>query len=138
MYTSTEYKIMSVGAVAGAWFGTAIGGVDEQVMALAVLSGLDYLTGMYAAWKKKEISSRVGFKGILKKIAIFGAIILANLYDTAAGVHFLRPAAFLGFAIVELSSLLENFDRIGWGEYIPVFLRDKLVQIREEKGVKIR
>ncbi|MPL58592.1 hypothetical protein SDC9_04126 [bioreactor metagenome] len=128
---------MSVGAVAGAWFGTAIGGIDQQVISLAILSGLDYLTGMYAAWKNKNISSRIGFKGMMKKVAIFGAIILANQFDTAAGLHLLRPAVFLGFAIVELSSLLENIDRIGWGEYIPSFLRDKLVQIREEKGVKL-
>lgn len=136
MYTTTEIKLMSVGAIAGAWFGAAIGGIDQQVVSLFALTGVDYATGMYAAWKNKDISSRIGYKGLMKKIAIFGAVILANQFDTAAGLHLLRPAAFMGFSIVELSSLLENFDRIGWGEYIPVFLRDKLVQIREEKGIK--
>lgn len=136
MYTTTEIKLMSVGAIAGAWFGAAIGGIDQQVICLFALTTLDYITGMYAAWKTKNISSRIGYKGLMKKTAIFGAIILANLFDTAAGVHILRPAAFLGFAIVEFSSLLENIDRMGYGEYIPEFLRSKLVQIREEKGVK--
>lgn len=137
MYTTTEIKLMSAGAIVGAWFGAAIGGIDQQVICLFVLTTLDYASGMYAAWKTKNISSRIGYKGLMKKIAIFGAIILANLFDTAAGVHILRPAAFLGFAIVEFSSLLENIDRIGYGEYIPEFLRSKLVQIREEKGVKL-
>lgn len=128
---------MSIGAVAGAWFGSAIGGIDQQVCSLFFLTLTDYITGLYAAWKTSNISSRIGYKGLMKKVGIFGAIILAHQFDTAAGLHILRPAVFLGFSIVELSSLIENIDRMGYGEYIPEFLRSKLVQIREEKGVKL-
>ena len=46
---NSEFKLMSAGTIAGAWFGAAIGGIDQQVISLAILTGLDYLTGMYAA-----------------------------------------------------------------------------------------
>jgi toxin secretion/phage lysis holin len=128
---------MSVGAVIGAWFSVAVGGVDNQVTALIVLVIADYVSGLGAAWKTRMISSRIGYKGIFKKLGIFGAVAFAHLVDTAAGIHILRSMALFGFAMVEATSLLENFDRIGWGKYIPQFLRDKLVQIRDEKGVRL-
>ena len=30
-------------------------------------------------------------------------------------------------------SIIENLDRMGYSEYIPLFIRDKLIQLRKEK-----
>lgn len=136
MYTVTEYKIGAIGAVVGVGLSTAVGGIDQQITALASLVIADYVTGIYAAWKNCTISSRVGYKGMFKKLGIFAAIALANCVDSAGGVHILRSGLLFGFAIVESTSLLENIDRMGYGEYIPNVLRSKLIQIRDEKGFK--
>jgi len=135
LYTVTEYKIGAIGAIVGAGLNTALGGIDQQITALASLVTADYATGIYAAWKNGIISSRVGYKGMLKKLGIFAAIALANCIDAAGGIHILRSAVLFGFAVVEGTSLLENIDRMGYGDYIPAILRSKLIQIRNEKGV---
>jgi toxin secretion/phage lysis holin len=131
-------KIMAVCSIVGAWLSDAIGGMDKQVNALVVLVVLDYATGMLAAWKTKQLSSQRGYKGIIKKVSIFVAIMLANLVDMAMGIQVLRSMAIFGFAGVEATSLVENIDRMGYGEFIPPFLRDKLAQIRADKGVSIK
>lgn len=136
MYTITEIKIGAMGAIVGAGLSTAVGGFDQQITALVSLAIADYATGMYAAWKNCTISSRIGYKGLFKKLGIFAAVALANCIDSAGGVHMLRSALLFGFAIVEGISLLENIDRIGYGEYIPAVLRSRLIQIRDEKGFK--
>lgn len=136
IYTTSELKLMALGSAFGAFFSAAIGGTDIQVMALIGFVIADYITGIAAAWNAENISSRVGFKGLFKKLGIFGAIAFAHWLDVAMGTSTLRSMALFGFAVVEATSLLENIDRMGYGEFIPAFLRNKLVQIREEKGVK--
>ena len=137
MYTINELKIMAAGSALGACFSFAVGGVDKQVWALIGFVIADYATGMWAAYKYKSISSRIGSKGIYKKIAIFAGIAVAHWADVAIGTNTFRSMALFGFASTEVYSLLENIDRLGYGEYIPGFLRDKLEQIRQEKGVKL-
>lgn len=137
MYTANELKILAAGSALGACFSFAVGGMDKQVWALVGFVIADYVTGWCAACKHNEVSSRVGLKGMFKKIAIFAGVALAYWADVAMGTDTLRSMALFGFALVEVCSLLENIDRIGYGQYIPAFLRDRLAQIKEEKGVRL-
>jgi toxin secretion/phage lysis holin len=137
MYTVSELKIMAAGSAIGACFSFAVGGVDKQIWALIGFVVADYATGMWAAYKHKNISSRIGSKGIYKKIAIFAGVAVAHWADVAMGTNTFRSMALFGFASTEVYSLLENIDRLGYGEYIPAFLRDRLVQIKEEKGIRL-
>lgn len=136
-YTVSEIKILAAGSILGACFSFAIGGVDNQVWALIGFALADYITGWAAASRRDEISSRKGYKGMQKKIAMFAAVAVAYWADVAMGTNTLRSMALFGFAVVEVTSLLENIDRLGYGHYIPAFLRNKLIQIREEKGIKL-
>lgn len=70
-----------------------------------------------------------------KKIA---GVAIAHWADVAMGTNAFRSMALFGFASSEVYNLLENIDCLGYGEYIPDFLRDKLGQIRQEKGVILR
>ena len=54
----------------GGWLGYALGGRDGLLIALVVLMGIDYLTGIMCAIADKKLSSAVGFKGICKKVLI--------------------------------------------------------------------
>lgn len=55
----------------------------------------------------------------------------------AMKVDIFRGMVISAFAIIEAMSLVENIDRMGYGEFIPEFLRVRLKQLADEKvGVK--
>jgi len=136
LYTASELRILALGSVFGAFFSAAVGGTDQQVMNLVYLVITDYVTGLMAGWKTKTLGSSRGTKGVFKKLAIFGAVAFANTVDNAMATHTFRFMVICGFAGVEAMSIIENIDRMGYGGYIPGFLREKLIQIRNEKGVQ--
>lgn len=135
LYSSFELK---AGAVAGAAWGFinfALGGVDEPILALAALMTTDFATGVWAAAKKGELSSAIGERGLLKKVGILACVIIANLLDMAAHAHTFRGMFIAAFAIIEAISILENVDRLGYGDFIPSFFQTKLRQIANERGI---
>ena len=94
---------------------------------------IDFFTGIYAAYKLHELDSTKGSKGLWKKIAVFVAISFAYLLDTAMSINMFRGMVISGFAIIEALSILENIDRMGFGEAIPYFLRSKLKEMYAQK-----
>ena len=134
--TQTELHIAAICSAAGASLSFLVGGFDPCLQALMVLVVADYFTGMIAAWKTGTLCSSKGYKGLLRKAVIALVVAFAHMLDTAMGVHTLRAMAICGYAGMEGLSLLENVDRAGYGECIPAYVRTKLDQLREEKGVK--
>lgn len=119
-----------------AFFDLAIGGIDTPIKALAILIVLDFVTGITAGYRTCSLSSKVGSKGIIKKVGIFVCIMFAYLLDNAMAIQMFRGMVISGFAIIEAMSFIENIDRMGFGYIIPDFLRTKLAQIAEEKKIK--
>jgi toxin secretion/phage lysis holin len=137
-YTQTELRVIAVCSTIGAALSWLLGGLDMTINALLVLICLDYVTGMLAAWKTGTLSSQRGFTGLWRKVVILVVIAVANMIDTAMGLgHVFRIMAICGYAGNEGLSIVENIDRMGYGEHIPQFVRDKLIQLRDEKKVKI-
>lgn len=137
-FTQTEIRVMTVISTAGTVFSWLIGGIDTPLQYFLVLMAADYITGMIAAYKTGMLSSSKAFDGIRRKIIILAVVVLANVIDNAGGLgHALRGGLLLTYAIMEGMSITENLDRAGWGGFIPEFLRSKLAQIRNEKGMKI-
>jgi toxin secretion/phage lysis holin len=135
-YTQTELRIMALFSAVGAVFSFLVGGMDAPIKALLVLICLDYVSGMIAAWKTGTLSSQRGFKGLGRKIVILAVVAFANVLDVSMSLnHMFRSMAIFGYAGMEGMSILENIDRMGYGEYIPPFIREKLVQLRSEKGM---
>ena len=97
---------------------------------------LDFVTGITVGYRTGSLSSRVGSKGIIKKVGIFVCIMFAYLLDNAMAIQMFRGIVISGFAIIEAMSLIENIDRMGFGYIIPDFLRTKLAQIAEDKKIK--
>ena len=44
-----------------------IGGWDTPLEILLIIMALDYITGVIAALRNKDVNSAVGYKGLLKK-----------------------------------------------------------------------
>lgn len=90
---------------------------------------VDYLTGVLRAVAEKQLSSRVGARGIAKKVVIFLLVGIANLAD----VNLLGDGAALRTAVIffyianEGVSLLENAAAMGLP--VPEKLKEALAQL---------
>ena len=135
-WTQTEVTIGVIAGTIWAYLNVALGGIDTPIKALAIFICLDFVTGVTAGYKSHTLSSRVGAKGIWKKIGIFICIMLAYLLDIATQMNMFRGMVISGFSVIEAMSLIENIDRMGYGYIIPNFLRTRLEQIADEKHLK--
>ena len=135
LWTETEVKIGCLFSVGWLCFNQLVGGVDEQINALVVLVACDILTGLLASFKLHAFASSIATHGLYKKAAMFLIIGLGVLLDSAMNTHMVRTLFIGAFAIVEVLSIVENIDRVGYGQYIPSFIRGTLAQIAHEKKV---
>ncbi|MED3268672.1 phage holin family protein [Bacillus thuringiensis] len=102
-------------AAFGGFCGYFLGGWDTTLKVLVMMAAIDYLTGVCAAGYNGELKSKVGFKGIAKKVVLFLLVGVATQLDTALGSNSaIREATiFFFFMGNELLSLLENAGRMG-------------------------
>ena len=104
-----------------------LGGLDQLLAALMTLVVLDYASGLIAAWHNKELSSRIGFQGIAKKIMTMAVVVLAYTVQGVAGIP-LREITIMFFIVNEALSVLENAAEIGLP--IPEKLKSVLKQLK--------
>ncbi|MCX9102936.1 phage holin family protein [Bacillus anthracis] len=101
-------------ATFGAFCGYFLGGWDTTLKVLVIMAAIDYLTGVIAAGFNGELKSKVGFKGIAKKVVLFLLVAAATQADAIIGTNSaLREATIFFFIGNELLSLLENAGRMG-------------------------
>lgn len=103
------------------------------VLVLLVFMILDYGTGMVKAWRTRELSSRIGVDGILKKVGYMVLVVVAMgvdylIYSGLTAVNVPLPCQLwfgmlvtIWLIINEMISILENLGNIGVP--IPAFLR---------------
>ena len=126
---------MTIGFVGGG-LAYVLGGWDILLWTLTAFIVLDYVTGLIRAAKMKELSSEVGFWGLVRKIMIFVLVIVANLLQQLINESIpLREIVIMFFISNEGISLLENASIF---IDIPERLTDTLLQLRdnEAKGKK--
>lgn len=124
--------INSVVAGVGTLATYLLGGWDNALSILVTLMLLDYITGILSAIHNKEVSSMIGFKGIVRKATIIIVLIVAVLLDrliSQDGWVFRTLIAFYYIAN-ESISILENAGKMGLD--IHPKLLDKLKQLKED------
>lgn len=123
-----QTAIAAVGGVLG-WF---FGGLDGLLYALIVFVVLDYITGVICAMIDKELSSEIGYKGILKKVLIFIVVGVANTIDVKVigSGSVLRLVVIMFYLTNEGISLLENTAHAGLP--VPAKLKDVLEQLHNK------
>ena len=112
-----------IGALTALW-----GWFGWFIIVLAVCMALDYVTGTIAAKKAGEWSSKVARNGLLHKLAILVAVIVACILDfvirtilaniPAITLPFeysvlFGPLVVAWYVITELGSVLENAGKLG-------------------------
>lgn len=115
----------------GGWLGWFLGGCDGLLYALLAFVVIDYITGIMCALVDKKLSSKVGFKGIFKKVLIFALVGVGHILDTriiGAG-SVLRTAVIFFYLSNEGVSLLENAAYLGLP--IPQKLKSVLEQLHD-------
>ena len=107
--------IQSIAAVLSAICGFCFGAMDGLLYALITFMILDYITGCLVAIVQKELSSKVGFKGIAKKVIILALVAVGHILDVhVLGGGVVCRSAVIGFYIANESiSILENAGELG-------------------------
>ena len=100
--------------VTGLITGYLFGGWSLLLQILLAFVIIDYVTGLLASGVEGRLSSKVGFRGIAKKIMIFVLVAVGHLIDKAIGDGSMIQNAVIFFYLGnELLSILENAGRTG-------------------------
>lgn len=119
--------------ITGAAVGWLYGGWDPLLQVLLTFSIIDYGTGLLASGVEGKLSSKVGFKGVAKKVMIFLLVAAGHLVDVTIGKGSMVQDAITFFYLGnELLSILENAGRIGLP--VPQQMKDA-IKILKGKGV---
>ena len=125
MEKTAEKGVQAALSVAAAAFTAYIGALVVPLIVLLIMMIIDYISGMSAAWCDNSLSSKVGAKGILKKVGYMALIAVAMGIDylictgvANAGVDipcgmWLGLVVSVWLIINEMISILENLARIG-------------------------
>lgn len=107
-----------------------LGGWDVLLKTIVFLAVVDYITGCIKGIYTKQLSSEIGFKGLLKKIVMFIVIAVAYVIQGLVGGKIpLREVVIMFYIANEGLSLLENA-----AVFVPVpeKLKAVLLQLREK------
>lgn len=108
-------KIIFAISIIGTWFTFFIGEWQLLLTILVVFMVIDIATGIIKALIKRELNSKIGYKGFLKKATIMLVIIFANWLDmlTTSNVPVFKTLAIYFYIGMEGLSILENLHDIG-------------------------
>lgn len=100
---------------------------DIWLMTLLAFVVIDYVSGVIGAYINLQLSSHIGFIGILKKVMYFFVVAVAHCVDVATGANGVLQNIVVGVLIAnEGISILENCAKCG----IPI--PDKLLKALEQ------
>lgn len=126
--------IDSVAGTIGAVLGFLYGEVTGLFWALVAFMVLDYISGILAAISVRKLSSKVGFKGIAKKLLILVFVSVGHITDTyvLGGVPVAMTAVILFYIANEGISIVENATELGLP--VPQKIKNVLEQIKNKSG----
>lgn len=122
---NNDKGLQAIISAALAAFAAYMGALAVPIIVLMVMMIIDYLSGMSVAWSEGTLSSKVGAKGIVKKVGYMALIVVAMGVDyliysgiAAANIEVgynmwfgLLVAVWL--IINEMISILENLSKVG-------------------------
>lgn len=117
----------------GSLVGFFLGDLDIFIYSLTAFVICDYISGIIRAGFERKLSSKIGFKGILKKIMIFIIVGIANICDKnlIKNQAMIRSSIIFFYIANEGLSILEN--ALAMDLPIPKKLKILLEQFKEEK-----
>ena len=106
---------------------------DALIIALVAMVAIDYITGIIKAAVQGKLSSLVGFKGLLKKVAIFLLVAVGVMVDKIipATNEAVRNAVIFFYIANEGLSILENAGELGLP--LPAALKKSLEKMKDKE-----
>ncbi|MBQ9531152.1 MAG: phage holin family protein [Eubacterium sp.] len=130
-----DFNLFSIiSSIIGGTLTYLFGGFDMLLKALITLVILDYITGIIKGIYIKQLSSEIGFKGLLKKILVLIIVALSVIIQKTINNSIpIREIVIVFFICNEGISIIENA-----AEFIPIpdKLRNILLQLRKENEEK--
>ena len=126
-----KHLISNVSSVILTTFIYLVGGFDIAIQSLLIVMVIDYLTGIASAIYNKELSSKVGFKGIIKKFSYLLVVALSVVIDNLLGQSgLIRSLVIYFFVANDGLSIIENMAEMNIK--LPQKLIDALEQIKKK------
>ena len=108
------------------------GGLDVALQCLLIAIVLDYVSGIIKAYEARTLSSRIGFRGIIKKVGLLAIVALGVVIDRLTGNSGdIRTLIIYYFVANEGLSIIENLASAGVP--IPAIIA-KALKILKDKG----
>lgn len=108
-----------------------LGGFDIAIQSLLIVIVIDYLTGIASAIYNKNLSSKIGLKGILKKFSYLCVVALSVVIDNLTGQSgLIRTLVIYFFVANDGLSIIENMAEMN--VKLPQKLIDCLEQIKKK------
>lgn len=110
-----------------------LGGFDVALKSLLIIIVIDYITGVLSAIYNKKLSSKIGFRGILKKFAYLFIVVLSVVLDKILGnTGTVRNLVIYFFVANDGISILENVAEMNIP--LPKKLTEILEQLKDKEG----
>ena len=108
-----------------------LGGMDIALKSLIIIMMIDYITGVASAIYNKKLSSKIGFKGIIKKFSYLCVVALSVVIDNLISQDgVIRTLVIYFFVANDGLSIIENMAEMGIK--LPKKLVDSLEQFKEK------
>jgi len=121
----------TLAAIFGAIITYMFGGFSAILQILLYFAILDYITGIASAYKNKELSSKIGSRGIIKKVVMFLICSLAYKMDLLLNMdNFLYSGVIIWYCANEALSIVENAIELDLP--VPQKLKDAINSINQE------
>lgn len=106
-----------------------LGGMDIALKSLIIIMMIDYITGVASAIYNKKLSSKIGFKGIIKKFSYLCVVALSVVIDNLISQNgVIRTLVIYFFVANDGLSIIENMAEMNIK--LPKKLVDSLEQIK--------
>ena len=108
-----------------------LGGFDIAIQSLLIVIVIDYLTGIGSAIYNNELSSKIGFQGIIKKFCYLLIVALSVVIDNLLGQSgLIRSLVIYFFVANDGLSIIENMAEMN--VKLPKKLIDALEQLKKK------
>jgi len=105
-----------------------------MLQTLVTLTFVDYATGLLAGAYEGKLSSKIGYKGIIKKVMMFAIVVLATCMDRGLNTELIRNITVVFYIGNESLSIIENVIRAD--VKIPSKLKQALKELLEKMNNK--
>lgn len=126
-----KYTLNNVFSVILTTFIYLLGGVDVALQCLLIMIILDYISGIASAIYNKNLDSKIGLKGILKKFMYLVIVCVSFIIDKIVGnTGAVRTLVIYFFVANDGLSIIENMGKMGIP--LPKKLIDTLNQLKNK------